>query len=128
DAQMHSAFRRVEIRLGLDSAERRLHRIIVRCSARALVVPMSQPAPKSFTTYRPAFAMPGNEDIRISNAVRRMNQLGGGCEFDQNVRRFCCFCGLLGLFLKRMPNPPQLAPIVAVALFTHPFPDAGIGV
>ena len=82
---MDLPFRRIEMRLGLDHVQRRLQRFRTRCAARLLEEAAGEPAAKTLSADRPGFAMAVDVEIGEAGAIRRVEQLGGLCEADQDI-------------------------------------------
>ena len=77
DADMDDAFRRIEMRLGLDHVQRRLQRLRTRRAVRLLEEAARQPAAEALGADRPGLAMAVDVEIGEAGAVGGVEQFGG---------------------------------------------------
>jgi len=95
----------IELRSGLQHAERRLHRLGTRCALCALIEATRQPALEALAANRPIFLMAVHVEAGVTNIIPIVKQLGCRRELDQDVSlllfRLKQRIGLFLLFLWR---------------------------
>ena len=85
DANMNRALDGVEMRLGLDHVERRLQRLRIRRAIGLLEEGARQPAGEALRADGPGLAMAVDVEIGVAGSVRRMEQIGGLREPEQDI-------------------------------------------
>ena len=89
DADMDDAFRRIEMRLGLDHVQRRLQRLRTRRALGRLEEAARQPAAEALGADRPGLAMAVDVEVGEAGAVRRVLRSDRIAKIERNGNREC---------------------------------------